>query len=116
MLSGLSEMRDIDPANNDPDKDVFYDSVDGSVVAQALNNTLTPSAINNLDLKRHFFTFADANGHHHQDGPTMLLMILQKVDPLTSVSTENHRKNIEQATMQPFNNVVPNLISFIESQ
>lgn len=108
--------RDIDPANSDPDKDVFYDRVDGSVVAQALNNTLTPSAINNLDLKRHFFTFADANGHHHQDGPTMLLMILQKVDPSTSVSTENHRKNIEQATMQPFNNVVPDLISYIENQ
>ena len=104
-----------DPALNDSDKEIFYNRVHGTVVAQCLNNTLTPTALSNLELSKHLFTFEDHAGHLKQDGPTMLFLVLLKIDPSTSVSIENHRKAIETTNMQKHKNDVSALITFIET-
>jgi len=53
--TNLRAERTIDPATNNPDKDVFYNHVHGAVVTQCLNNTLTPTALPNLELSKHLF-------------------------------------------------------------
>lgn len=113
--TNLWSERVIDPAQNNADKDIFYNRVHGTVVAQCLNNTLTPTALSNLELSKHLFTFQDQAGHLKQDGPTMLYLVLLKIDPSTSVSIENHRKAIETTNMQKHNNDVSALITFIET-
>lgn len=70
----------IDPAVNDLDKEVFYNCIHRAVVAPCLNNTLTPTALSNLELSKHLFTFEDAAGHMKQNGPIMLYLVLLKVD------------------------------------
>jgi hypothetical protein len=113
--TSLWTLREIDPATVDADKDIFYERVHATVVAQCLNNTLTSEALNNLDLKKHQFTFRDAIGNLMQDGPTMLMLLLLKADPSTSVSTENYRKANENAKLQKHGNNVSTLISFLET-
>ena len=113
--SNLWALRTIDPANVDDDKAIFYNRVHSSVVAQCLRNTMTPTALTNLELKRHLFTFQDAQGNLKQDGPMMLYLLLLKADPSTSVSIENHRKCIEKATLQKHNNDVSALITYLET-
>ena len=112
--TSLWNERAIDPATVPDDKLTFYNRVHGTVVAQTLLNTLTPGALSNLQLSKHLYTFQDADGNLKQDGPTMLLMLLRKVDPSTAVSIENHRTAIEGAKMQAFKNDVAELISFLE--
>lgn len=112
--TNLWNARAINPGANDPDKATVYNRVHATVVAQTLTNSLTPAAITNLDRSKHLFTFVESDGSVKQDGPTMLLLLLRKVDPTTTVSTENHKKAIESAKMQKFNNEVPLLISYID--
>jgi hypothetical protein len=52
------------------------------------------------------FTFQDAQGNLKQDGPTMLFLVLIKIDPATSISIKNHQKAIDAATLQKHNNNV----------
>jgi uncharacterized Zn ribbon protein len=113
--TSLWNLRDIDPANNDADKAIFYNRVNAAVVAECISNTLTPTALQNLDLKKHLFTFQDAQGNLRQDGPTMLLLLLLKVDPSTNVGIENHRKAIENAKLQKHDNNVSELISHLQT-
>lgn len=58
------------------------------------------TALQNLELKKHLFTFQDAQG---------------KVDPSTNVGIENHRKSIENAKLQKCDNNVSELISHLET-
>ena len=109
--SSLWSVRDINPAGVDDDKTTFYERVNATVVAESLNNTLTAKAMENLLRNKHLFTFVDANGLLHQHGPTMLWL----VDPATSVSIENHRLDIECATLQQFNNDVPEMVNFLKN-
>ena len=111
--SSLWLQRDIDPATVTTDRNTFYDRVNGSVVATCLTNALTPTALSNLQLTKHEFTFIDSNGNLSQDGPVMLVKLLCKVDPATSVSIENHRLAIENCKLQQFKNNVSDAISFI---
>jgi hypothetical protein len=113
--TSLWNVHAIDPANNENDRAIFYDRVNAAVVAQCLSNTLTPTALKNLDLKKHLFTFQDAEGNLKQDGPTMLLLLLLKADPSTNVGIENHRKAIENAKLQKHDNNVSELISHLQT-
>ena len=48
------------------------------------------------------------------DGPTMLLIVLEKVDPSVIVATEVYRKKLEKIWMHDFNNNVDAMCSKIE--
>ena len=113
--STLWTQRAIDPANNNADKPTFFNRVNGTVVAESLNNTMSAGALRNLQLKKHQFSFIGNDGDIVQDGPTMLYLLLCKGDPSTTVSNDNHRTAIENAKLQAYKNEVPELIAAIEN-
>jgi hypothetical protein len=51
---------------------------------------MNPTALTNLELKKHLFTFQDAQGNLKQDGPVMLHLLLLMADPATNVRIKNH--------------------------
>ena len=50
-------------------------------------------------LQKHNFDFTDITGMKSYDGPTMLKVLLEEIDPTASVNVELHRQAIEGATL-----------------
>mmetsp|Transcript_16553 Transcript_16553/g.33761 ORF Transcript_16553/g.33761 Transcript_16553/m.33761 type:complete len:231 (-) Transcript_16553:277-969(-) len=82
--------RTLDPANNNDDKATFYDRVNASVLAKAIENLLTPLGYQDLLLNKEKFSFTDATtGEIHFDGPTMVKIIVSQIEPDTIVGMDS---------------------------
>ena len=74
--------KDLDPANDADDKKQFYKKVSANVVAKIVENGIKTSSYEDLMLKRSAFMFQNATTEEIElDGPTMLWLVLKKVDP-----------------------------------
>ena len=105
---------DLDPAVNAGDKAKFYDRVNGNVVVELLKNILTPNGFEDLMLHQEKFTFTSATGVKRYDGPTMLKVALEEIDPTSSVNIEMHRQAIEGAKLHDFKNNVVEILKAIK--
>lgn len=104
----------LDPANNDAHKAIFYDRVNGNVVVELIKNTLTPGGWDDLMLQELKFSFQGVNGIKSYDGPTMLKVVLEEIDPTASVNIEMHRQAIEGAKLHQYKNNVVEMLKDIE--
>lgn len=104
----------LDPATVDADKVIFYDRVNGNVVVELIKNTLTPGGWDDLMLQEAKFSFQGANGIKSYDGPTMLKVILEEIDPTASVNIEMHRQAIEGSKLHAYKNNVVEMLKDIE--
>ena len=105
---------DLDPAVNAGDKAKFYDRVNGNVVVELLKNILTPNGFEDLMLQQEKFTFASTTGVKRYDGPTMLKVALEEINPTSAVNIEMHRQAIEGAKLHDFKNNVVEMLKAIE--
>ncbi len=106
---------DNDPASNDPDKEVFYARVNSPIVATSIKNCLTVAGWDDLMQRKEEFSFLDSNtGELHCDGPVMLKIILEKIDPDTLVGMETLRIKLEMSKLSDFENDVDKLLTFME--
>ena len=100
------------PAN----KTVFYSRVHSSVVASLIKHILnlirTPGLLNQLER----FLFIDNYGEIEYDGPTMLFLILQKIDPSTVVGLDTVLKNIKNAKLGDHTNAVNKMLKPVEAK
>ena len=90
----------LDPANNNADKAKFYTRLHVNVVVEIVKNFLTPNEWDYLMLQKNKFAFTDITGMKIYDGPTMLKVLLEEIDPTASVNVELHRQAIEGAKLQ----------------
>ena len=90
----------LDPANNNADEARFYTRVHVNAVVEIVKNFLTPNGWDDLMLQQHKFAFTDITGMKIYDGPTMLKVLLEEIDPTASVNVELHRQAIEGAKLQ----------------
>ena len=90
----------LDPTNNNADEVKFYTWVHANVVVEIVKNFLTPNGWNYLMLQQHKFDFTDITGMKSYDGPTMLKVLLEEIDPTAPVNLELHRQAIEGAKLQ----------------
>ncbi len=104
----------LDPGANIGDKAKFYDRVNGNVVVELLKNIFTPGGFEDLMLQSEKFTFTNTAGVKSYDGPTMLKVALEEIDPTASVNIEMHRQSIEGAKLHDFKNNVVEMIKSIE--
>ena len=71
------------------DKKSFYTQVDSSAIAAIIKNGLSPSGYADLLLNKDKFSFHDtATGQLKYDGPTMVFLMFQKIDPNTVVGMD----------------------------
>ena len=90
----------LDPENNNAEKAKFYTRVHANVVAEIVKNLLTPNRWDDLMLQQHKFVLMDITGMTSYNGPTMLKVLLEEIDPTASVKVELHRQSIEGAKLQ----------------
>ena len=90
----------LDPANNKADESKFYTWVHANVMVEIVKNFLTPNRWDDLMLQQHKFAFTDITGMKSYDGPTMLKVLLEEIEPTSPVNVELHRQAIEGAKLQ----------------
>ena len=110
--------RVLDPANDPADKITFYDRVHSNVVTELLKNILTSTGFSKvIQGKKDEITFTcPATGNEKIDGPCLLYLLFDRVDPSLVVSMESLREQIETAKLHKFKNNVDELLSYIEER
>ena len=99
--------RTLTPATSEPDKADFYKQVDSAVVAKLCENCLSTSGYNDLMLQKDKFSFVDSTtGQVKYDGPTMIYLIYQTIDPNIFVGLDNILKKLERVKLGDYNNDV----------
>ena len=104
----------LDPATVDTDKAKFYDRVNANVVVEIVKNTLTPGGWDDLMLQEDKFAFLSAEGVKSFDGPSLLKVLLEEIDPTSSVNIEMHRQAIEGAKLHTYKGNVVEMLKMIE--
>ena len=104
----------LEPANNNADKARFYTRVHANVVVEIVKNFLTPNGWDDLMLQQHKFAFTDITGMNSYDGPTLLKVLLEEIEPTASVNVELHRQAIEGAKLQEHKGNVVEMCKSIE--
>ena len=105
---------DLTPATVDDDKKKFFSRVHGNVVVEIIKNCLTPSGWDDLMLEKDKFTFVTSTGSESYDGPVMLKVLFENIDPTSSVNIELHRQAIEGAKLHDFKGNVVEMLKSIE--
>jgi len=108
----------LDPANSADDEALFYEQVHSMAMAELIKNTVTPAGLTKI-LKGHAseISFVDpVNGATFYDGPCLLYLLWDRVDPSLSINVENLREDIEKTRLHQFSNNVDDLLSHIEDK
>ena len=94
--AALFTVTTLDLANVDADKKLFYSWVDSQVVAELVKNILTDAEYSKLMLKKNMFTFQDdTTSNKRIDGPCLLKVLFDLIDPNIVVGVEVLRKRLE---------------------
>ena len=108
--------RQLDPANVPADKKTFYDRVNSQVVAQLVQNILTPEGYSKLlqGKKNKIGFFCDQTGNDKIDGPCLIKLLFDRIDPSVVVGIESLRQRIETCKLHTHSNNVDEMLSMIE--
>ena len=105
----------LDPANNHDHKELFYLRVDLQVVAELIKNILTDAEYVKLMLKRSIFTFEDdTTGIDLIDGPCLLKLLMDRVDPTIVIGIEVLGAKLESIKLHSFRNNVDDMLTDME--
>ena len=104
----------LNPANKNADEAKLYTRVHVNFVVEIVKNFLTPNGWDDLMLQQHKFAFTDITGMKIYDGPTMLKVLLEEIDPTASVNVELHRQAIEGPKIQEHKGNVIEMCKSIE--
>ena len=80
------------------------------MISKAIEAHLTTISFNKILINKKDFTWTKEDGTTRYDGPTMLLVCLQLVNPSTNIGVEKYISKLEQATMSKYGNKVPDML------
>ena len=108
-------MTQLDPANDTAHKELFYSRVDLQVVVELIKNILTDAEYAKLMLKRSIFTFEDdTTGIDLIDGPCLLKLLMDHVDPNIVIGIEVLRAKLESVKLHSFGNNIDAMLTDME--
>ena len=103
------------PANVDDKKKLFYSQVNSQVVAELINNILTDAEYSKLMLKKNMFTFQDDTTNNRIiDGPCLLKLLFDRIDPNIVVGVEVLCQNLEAIKLRRYQNDVDTMLTDME--
>jgi hypothetical protein len=109
-------MTTLTPGTDDTHKTQFYARVHISVVAAIVKNNMSVTGYDDLLLQKDKFSYHNATtGEMEYDGPTMLFLIFEKVDPSTVVGLNSILKKIENTKLGDYSNNVDSMLTMIET-
>ena len=102
----------IDPAANVAQRPQFYRRTRSIMIAKRIEASLDQASLQSLMLERKSFTWTEANGTIHFDGPTMLFLILSKVNPSVRVGISTLKTSLTNSTLPQFKH---NVVALLDS-
>ena len=109
-------VRAIDPATHAAQRPVFYRRARSTMIAKRIKATLDKASMKSLNLEKAKFQWKEANGAIQNDGPTMLFIILTKVNPSVRVGISSLKSNLMTATMPKFQHNVIKMLDYMSAQ
>ena len=100
----------LDPENDENHKTRFFKRVRSEMISKAIEAHLSTSSFNKLLINKKDFTWTKVDGTTCYDGPTMLLICLQLVNPSTNIGVKKYILKLEQAIMGKYGNKVPDML------
>ena len=97
----------LDLSKNPGHNELFYSRVDSQVVAELIKKILTDAEYAKLMLKRSLFTFEDdTTGIDLMDGPCLLKLLMDRVDPNIVIGIKVLCAKLESVKFHSFGNNV----------
>ena len=109
-------VRTIDPATHASQRSVFFRRTRSTMIAKRIKASLDKASMKSLNLEKSKFQWRDANGTIHNDGPTMLYLILTKVNPSVRVGISSLKQNLMSANLPKFQHNVIKLLDYMSEQ
>ena len=104
---------DIDPAINVAQRPQFFRRTRSIMIAKRIEASLDKASLKSLMLEKKAFTWTEANGTIHYDGPTMLWLILSKINPSVRVGISTLKTNLSSATMPAHKHNIIQLLDYM---
>ena len=86
------------------------------MIAKRIEASLSSASLKSLMLEKEEFTWTEANGTKHYDGPTMLWLILSKVNPSVRVGISALKTSLSTATLPTFKHNVIDLLDYMHEK
>ena len=107
-------IENLDPENNDVHKTRLFKHVCSEMISKVVKENLTMNSFKILLLIKRDFNWTKYDGTTCYDGPTMILICLQLVNPSTNIGVEKYISKIEQATMSKYGNKLPEILDYMK--
>ena len=107
-------VRDINPASHNAQRPHFYCRVCSNMIAKRIERSLDPASLKTLNTDKRKFQWVATNGTIYNDGPTMLFLLMSKVNPSVRVGIAALKMNIQTATLPKFNHNLPKMVEYIQ--
>lgn len=100
---GVLEVQNLDPANDENDRKLYFLQVRSRMIAKRIEGSITPASWNSLLQKSKDFAWMRSNGNIEYDGPTMLKIIIATINPTTRVGVSDVTLEIQNARLNKYN-------------
>ena len=114
-LPATFTVRDIDPAIHAAQCPAFYKRTRSTMIAKRIKASSDKASMKSLNLEKSKFQWHEPNGNIIQDGPTMLYLLLTKVNSSVRVGISALKSNLMTATLPKFSNNVIKLLDYMSS-
>ena len=108
-------MFDIEPATVPDDKIIFYQRVRANIIGLRIINSLSKPSLASLKLKSRLYLWKSSTGEEFYDGPTMLQLCIEKVNPTTRVGVSYLKDALRNAKLATYSNNVLDMTDKMQS-
>jgi hypothetical protein len=106
----ISDLNNIQTDNNE--RKCFFRRNRAALIAERIEGIISAETHKSLMLRQSDFAWTDPHtGHASFDGPTMLKILVQMVNPTTRVGVNLHKRMIEKAKMSKFGHNLDDMLT-----
>ena len=84
------------------------------MIATRLLGIFTRESLKKITTKSHEYNWTDTDGQVHQDGPTILFLIMQIINPTTVVGVSGLKMSIQNSSLNKHNHNVLDMFTKME--
>ena len=109
-----ADLTDID--TNPVSKKQFFERMRSEMIAERIEGVISTESLKSLMLRKKEFTWTNSvDGHASHDGPTMLKILVQSINPTTRVGVSDYKDRISAARMNKFSHNLIQMLDDMES-
>ena len=103
-------------ATDATEKETFYKRMRSRMISARIEGVISAESHKSLMLRKKDFTWTSAtDGHPIHDGPTMLKILVQSINPTTRVGVSDYKERISSARMNKYSHDLIKLLDDMEA-